>query len=114
MEPHAHIAGKTPKANQSRAVLREALQWYGRRPSPTLSGFLGALADLPDGVSVIANARDRAAELSQNLRAAMVNDPMFGGDGAPGGPGTAADAVGRLPRQGVGDQHDRALRRHPA
>jgi uncharacterized protein DUF87 len=87
MEPHAHIAGKTPKANQSRAVLREALQWYGRRPSPTLTGFLGALADLPDGVSVIANARDRAAELSQNLRAAMVNDPMFGGDGAPADPG---------------------------
>jgi len=87
MEPHAHIAGKTPKANQSRAVLREALKWYGRRPSPTLTGFLSALADLPDGVSVIANARDRAAELSQNLRAAMVNDPMFGGDGAPADPG---------------------------
>ena len=88
MEPHAHIAGKSPKANQSRAVLREALQWYGRRPSATLQGFLAALADLPDGVSVIANARDRAAELSQNLRAAMVNDPMFGGDGAPADPGS--------------------------
>ena len=87
MEPHAHLAGKSPKANQSRAVLREALQWYGHRPAPTLTGFLGALADLPDGVSVIANARDRAAELSQNLRAAMVNDPMFGGGGAPADPG---------------------------
>ena len=88
MEPHAHIAGKTPKANQARAVLREALQWYGRRPSPTLQGFLAVLADLPDGVSVMANAKDRAAELSQNLRAAMVNDPMFGGDGAPADPGS--------------------------
>jgi hypothetical protein len=87
MEPHAHISGKTPKANQSRAVLREALHWYGRRPSPTLHGFLAALADLPDGVSVIANAGERAAELSQNLRAAMVNDPMFGGDGTAADPG---------------------------
>jgi len=87
MESHALISGRTPKANQSRAVLREALQWYGRQPSPTLRGFLAALADLPDGVSVIANARERAAELGQNLRAAMVNDPMFGGDGAPADPG---------------------------
>ncbi|TPG33690.1 helicase HerA domain-containing protein [Mycolicibacterium hodleri] len=88
MEPHALISGRTPKANQSRAVLREALQWYGRQPSPTLRGFLAALADLPDDVSVIANARERSAELSQNLRAAMVNDPMFGGDGTPADPGT--------------------------
>ncbi|MDT5176996.1 MAG: hypothetical protein QOJ95_1194 [Mycobacterium sp.] len=87
MESHAMISGKSPKANQSRAVLREALQWYGRQPSPNLRGFLAALADLPDGVSVIANARERSAELGQNLRAAMVNDPMFGGDGAPADPG---------------------------
>lgn len=88
MESHAHISGKTPKSNQSRAVLREALQWYGRQPAPSLRGFLSALADLPDGVSVIVGARDRAAELGQNLRAAMVNDPMFGGDGASADPGT--------------------------
>lgn len=88
MESHALISGKTPKANQSRAVLREALQWYGRQPTPTLRGLLAALADLPDGVSVMANARDRAAELSDNLRAAMVNDPMFGGHGAAADPGT--------------------------
>ena len=87
MEPHAHISGKTPKANQTRAVLRETLQWYGRRPSPTLRGFLAALSDLPDGVSVITSARDRAAELAQNLSAAMVNDPLFGGDGTPADPG---------------------------
>ena len=88
MDSHALISGKTPKANQSRAVLREALQWYGRQPTPTLRGFLAALADLPDGVSVIANARERSAELGQNLRAAMVNDPMFGGDGTSADPGT--------------------------
>ena len=87
MEPRALIAGKTPKANASRAVLRQALQWYGRRQSTTLEGFLAALADLPDGVSVIGNAHVLAAEIGQNLQAAMVNDPMFGGGGAPADPG---------------------------
>jgi len=86
MEPRALIAGRTPKANASRAVLRQALQWYGRRPTTSLEGFLAALGDLPDGVSVIGNARVLAAEIGENLRAAMVNDPMFGGDGAPADP----------------------------
>ena len=53
--------GQDPQGQPARAVLREALQWYGRRPSPTLNGFLAMLADLPDGVSIIANARDRPA-----------------------------------------------------
>ena len=87
LEPRALIAGNTAKANQSRAVLRQALQWYGRHASTNLDGLLEVLADLPDGVSAIANARERAAELGQNLRAAKVNDPMFGGDGTPMDPG---------------------------
>ncbi len=87
LEPRALISGNTPKANSARAVLRQSLQWYGRQPSSTLEGFLSVLADLPDGVSVITNARGLAAELGQNLRAAMVNDPMFGGDGTPVDPG---------------------------
>jgi hypothetical protein len=87
LENRALISGNTPKANQSRAVLRQALQWYGRQGSTSLPGFLEVLADLPDGASTIGSARERAAELGQNLRAAMVNDPMFGGDGTPVDPG---------------------------
>jgi hypothetical protein len=87
LEPRALISGKTPKANSSRAVLRQALQWYGRGPSTTLEGFLEVLADLPDGISVMSGAHKLAAELGENLRAAMVNDPMFGGDGTPVDPG---------------------------
>jgi hypothetical protein len=87
LEPRALISGNSPKANSARAVLRQALQWYGRRPPATLEGFLGVLGDLPDGLSVMTNARVLAAELGQNLRAAMVNDRMFGGDGAPADPG---------------------------
>jgi hypothetical protein len=88
LEPRALIAGNTAKAVQRRAVLREALQWYGRQASTSLDGFLEVLSDLPDRVSGFANARDHAVELSQNLRAAKVNDRMFGGDGTPADPGT--------------------------
>ncbi|TFV58027.1 DUF87 domain-containing protein [Mycobacterium sp. PS03-16] len=92
LEPRALIAGNTAKANQSRAVLREALRHHARqearRGSPaTLPGFIGMLAELPDGVSELPKAPKLAAELSANLHAAMVNDPMFGGHGDPVDPG---------------------------
>jgi hypothetical protein len=87
LEPRALITGKTAKANRSRAVLREALRHYGRRSETTLPGFIRLLADLPDGVSQLSGARDLAAELAQNLRAAVVNDPLFGGEGTAADPG---------------------------
>jgi hypothetical protein len=53
-------------------VLRQALQWYGRHASTNLDGLLEVLADLPDGVSVIANARERASRLrAGNFYAAL-------------------------------------------
>lgn len=87
LEPRALIAGKTAKANHSRAVLREALQYYGRQPQTSLVGFIEMLGDLPDDVSRLNNASRLAGEVAQNLRAAMVNDPMFGGAGAAADPG---------------------------
>lgn len=87
LEPRALITGNTARANHARAVLREALQEYGRRRDPTLRGFIDMLADLPDDVSAMSNAKGIAAELAQNLRAAMINDPMFGGAGTPVDPG---------------------------
>ncbi|CAA0138347.1 Uncharacterised protein [Mycolicibacterium vanbaalenii] len=87
LEPRALISGQTQKANRARAVLREALQRYGRTAAPTLDGFVDLLADLPDDVSNIADARKIADNLAQDLRAAMINDPMFGGEGTPVDPG---------------------------
>ncbi|MBI3224326.1 MAG: DUF87 domain-containing protein [Mycolicibacterium cosmeticum] len=87
LEPRAQIAGSTAKAARSRAVLREALLEYGRAPDPTLSGFVDLLEDLPDDVSGLTGAQKMAGEIAQNLRAAMVNDPMFGGAGQPVDPG---------------------------
>ena len=87
LEPQALITGKTQKATRARAVLREALQHYGRTDEPTLAGFVRLLADLPEDISNMAGAHQIAADLSQNLRAAMVNDPLFGGAGTPVDPG---------------------------
>ncbi|MGV0746349.1 helicase HerA domain-containing protein [Mycolicibacterium sp. XJ870] len=87
LEPRALIAGNTPKATRSRAVLREALRFYGAGRSVTLSGFIDLLSDLPPDVSALGDARKLAAELGQNLRAATVNDPLFGGAGTAADPG---------------------------
>ncbi|KWX22393.1 ATPase AAA [Mycolicibacterium wolinskyi] len=87
LEPRALIVGNTAKANRSRAVLREALRFYGAGRSVTLSGFIDLLSNLPDGVSALGGARKLAAELGQNLRAATVNDPLFGGAGTAADPG---------------------------
>jgi Helicase HerA, central domain len=87
LEPRALIAGKSAKANRSRAVLREALAWYGSRSDTTLRGFIDLLRHLPDHVSSMPNARDLAAEIGQNLQAATINDSMFGGTGTPADPG---------------------------
>jgi hypothetical protein len=88
LEPRALIAGNTAKANQSRAVLREALRHYARRAAPaTLPGFVAMLSDLPDGITELSKGPKLAAELSQNLHAAIINDPMFGGRGTPVDPG---------------------------
>jgi hypothetical protein len=86
LEPRALISGNSAKANLLRAVLKEALRWYGRQSAPTLGGFIDMLSDLPNDVSGLNGARDMAAALGQNLRAARVNDPMFGGMGTPADP----------------------------
>ncbi|GLY06919.1 ATP-binding protein [Actinoplanes sp. NBRC 101535] len=87
LAPHAKVDGKTDKAVLGRAVLREALIGYARNGGNSLTAFIGALADLPEDVSRIADAPKLAGRMAQLLRAETVNDRMFGGDGAPADPG---------------------------
>ncbi|OBB17928.1 AAA family ATPase [Mycolicibacterium setense] len=87
LEPRALIAGNTAKAERSRAVLREALRFYGASSSTSLEGFIDLLGNLPIEVSALGGAQKLAAELAQNLRAATVNDPLFGGTGTAADPG---------------------------
>ncbi|MGH3879949.1 MAG: ATP-binding protein [Actinophytocola sp.] len=86
LAPHARIAGTTKAASRSKAVLREALTYYARTGSRSLTGFIDVLAELPDGVSQLGSGVAIAADLAETLRAAMVNDPLFGGTGEPADP----------------------------
>jgi hypothetical protein len=86
LAPHARIAGTTSRASRSKAVLREALTYYARTGSRSLTEFIEVLADLPDGVSRLGGGVAIAADLAETLKAAMVNDPLFGGTGEPADP----------------------------
>ncbi|HEY0453500.1 helicase HerA domain-containing protein [Actinophytocola sp.] len=81
--PRANVTGANNKARWSRAVLREALTHYARRGERSLERFIALLADLPEGVSTLDDATKLAGELAKSLRAAKVNDALFGGAGAP-------------------------------
>ncbi len=85
--PRAKLVGNTNKVHQGLAVLRETLRYYGRRGPTSLRGLIDVLAALPDGVSELLHAERLAADIAQNLTAAMVNDPLFGGAGVPMDPG---------------------------
>jgi hypothetical protein len=85
--PHARIANETKFAVRGRAVLREALKRYAREDRRDLNGFVDLLAELPEGVSKLHSAAATAADLAETLRAAMVNDPLLGGQGEPTDPG---------------------------
>ncbi len=87
LEPRVNLTGKANKARWSRAVLREALTYYARRGRRSLDGFITLLGDLPEGAGTLDDAPRLAAELAKSLRAARVNDALFGGAGEPADPG---------------------------
>ncbi|WP_434741211.1 ATP-binding protein [Micromonospora sp. SH-82] len=134
LAPRAQLTGRTSRAHLGLAVLRKAVEHYGRRGGSRVQGLVDTLADLPDGLVDIEGADRIGATLAQSLAAAMVNDPLFGGEGAPVDPGllltpepgrsariSVVNLVG-LPsdeaRQGFVNQLQLALfawiRRHPA
>lgn len=87
LAPRANVVANTNKAKLGQAVLREALRHFARQGGTSLKGFIGLLAALPDRVSGLDNAEKIGADLAQTLTAAMVNDPLFGGDGVHLDPG---------------------------
>ncbi|MCM4082162.1 ATP-binding protein [Paractinoplanes hotanensis] len=87
LAPRANLIGRTTRAQLGIAVLRKAVEYYGRRGGGSMDGLVDILADLPDGVSQLRQADKIAADVAQALRAAMDNDPMFGGGGTPVDPG---------------------------
>jgi hypothetical protein len=87
LAPRARTDSNTAKAEQGRAVLREALSTFARDGGTDLSTFLSFLSDLPEGAATLSRAWPIAQQMSETLRAAMINDPLFGGAGTPLDPG---------------------------
>jgi hypothetical protein len=87
LAPRAGVAGPTRIAQQGKAVLTEALQNYATGRRVGLRAFVDFLAELPDGVSRMARAEKLALDAAETLKAAMVTDPLFGGDGTAADPG---------------------------
>jgi hypothetical protein len=85
--PRANLEGRAAKAHLKKAVLRNAVQFYGRSGGSRLEGLIELLRDLPDNVSPLDGADKLGTELAQTLTASMVNDPLFGGAGTPFDPG---------------------------
>lgn len=87
LAPRARADGSTAKAERTKAVLREALTSFAQAGGSGLKSFLDYLSDLPEEVTQLANATAIAGDVAQTLLAAMINDPLFGGSGAPLDPG---------------------------
>jgi hypothetical protein len=87
LAPRAGVNGVTKLAQQGKAVLTEALQEYARGRRTGLRGFTEYLEDLPEGVSRMAKATKLAHDAAETLKAAMVTDPLFGGEGTAADPG---------------------------
>jgi hypothetical protein len=87
LAPRAMLNGRAAKAHLGQAVLRRAVEHYGRRGGTRLKGLIDTLAELPEGTIDLDDADKIAAGLAQTLTATMVNDPLFGGAGTPMDPG---------------------------
>ncbi|MBB2948132.1 hypothetical protein FB565_007903 [Actinoplanes lutulentus] len=87
LAPRARMDAGTAKADRGRAVLRVALEHFARGGGQALPDFIDLLANLPDEAAALGRARDLAADMAETLRAAMINDPLFGGVGTPLDPG---------------------------
>jgi hypothetical protein len=87
LAPQVQLTSNTTKARLGQAVLRQALTHYARTGARGLEDFIALLSDLPDGVSTLDNSAKIAAALAQELKAAVVNDPLFAGRGEPVDPG---------------------------
>jgi hypothetical protein len=88
MSIDAAVAGLVPRAGLTRsrkatgtAVLTQALTGFARDGGSEMPDFVAYLSDLPEGVSTIRNAPRIAGDMAEELKAAMINDPLFGGAG---------------------------------
>ncbi|ONH22511.1 ATP-binding protein [Pseudofrankia asymbiotica] len=83
----AGVAGTARRAVVGQAILRQALRHFARGNRSSLDSFIGLLRDLPSGVTDLDPDDKIAKDMATTLRAATINDPLFGGDGTAVNPG---------------------------
>jgi hypothetical protein len=88
LAPRVGVQRASARAVQEKAVLTEAMRWFGRGAGHDLGVFIDLLSALPEHVTEIAKGPLLAAELADRLRAVRATDPLFGGAGEPADPGT--------------------------
>jgi len=87
LAPRLKASKGTPKAEHEKAVLRQALEFFGRRKGSDLDAFVSLLSELPEQASNLGRAAAVASDLAERLRVVRVNDPLFGGSGKAADPG---------------------------
>jgi hypothetical protein len=81
LAPRVKANRETSRADHERAVLRQALEFFGRRKGSDIDDFVSLLSELPEEATSLGRAAAVACDLADRLRVAMVNDPLFGGSG---------------------------------
>lgn len=79
LKPYARVGGA--KATRQEAILKQTMALYGKRSSGSLVEYIELLAEMTDDMSGLVDTEKLAGPLAENLKAAMINDPMLGGDG---------------------------------
>jgi Helicase HerA, central domain len=88
LAPRVGVQRASSRAAQEKAVLTEAMRWFGRGAGHDLGVFIDLLSALPEHVTEIAKGPLLAAELADRMRAVRATDPLFGGAGEPADPDT--------------------------
>jgi DNA helicase HerA-like ATPase len=87
LTPRVNANKGTDRARLEKAVLTEALKYFGRNGGSSLGEFIALLNALPQDASTLAKAPGVAADLAEKLEVARISDPLFGGVGQSADPG---------------------------
>ena len=118
LAPRAKVDGRDRQgpAGSRRAAQGRLSHYAPTRRQRACAGSIDLLADLPDGRQPDLDERSKIAarDRPQSLTAAMVNDPLFGGDGQPRRPGALLTPAAGQAGPDLGDQLRRAALRRAA
>ncbi|HEY2241790.1 MAG TPA: DUF87 domain-containing protein [Streptosporangiaceae bacterium] len=87
LAPRIKADRPTAKSIHEKAVLTEALRYFGQQGESDLDAFIDLLTALPAGVSRLNRSAVTAADLADRLGAVRVTDPLFGGAAQAADPG---------------------------